>query len=327
VLTALGAITADTDLAHLRLHAFAEHVSGLHAGSDGLVLLRVADQQELSPLEKVVLAHEIEHALTYQRLGRPAEHREDREHADARRASLAVVEGSATLVMLQYARTVLDEAEREVLREELLERAEEGALVGYTPYLLAELRFPYTEGLRFACARWLEGGWDAVDASYREPPATSAEILFPERLGREPDAPRALGTLDEPWERVRTTTLGAAELAWLIGAPDGDPAAALDDPAARTAGWDGGRLVLWTRGEEDSALGIALVDARADDGPSLCDTVGEWYAATFPDAAIAEADGLRTFEAARQDAALACDGAEVRLGIAPTPEDAAALAR
>jgi hypothetical protein len=327
LLLALGAIDAGVDLAALRVAAFAEHVSGLHAGSDELVLVRVDDPDELSPLERVVLAHELEHALTYQHLGRPAEHRAGAEHADEQRASLAVVEGSATLAMLQYAWVLLDAGERSALRTALLERAIEGALADYTPYLLAELRFPYSDGLRFICALWLEGGWAAVDAVYANPPQSSAQILFPERYGEEPAEPRALGRLPEPWERARTTVFGAAELLWLVEAPGGDRDAALDAPRERVGAWDGGRLVLWTRGQE-TAVGVALVERRdGAERPALCATVREWYEAAFPDAAAEHHEDEVRFAGADQDAALRCDDDGVRLGIAPEGALAEALVR
>jgi hypothetical protein len=163
-LTALGAIPPGTDLAELRVDTFAEQVSGFYIGAEELIGVRTADPDALTPLERTVLVHELEHALSSARVGRPAEHRDD-ETADSRRASSAVVEGSAVVTMLQYATVVLDPAERAALHDELRERAERDGLAGYSPYLRAELRFPYLEGVRYMCRRWLAGGWDAVEAA------------------------------------------------------------------------------------------------------------------------------------------------------------------
>lgn len=324
-LVALGAITEDTDLAALRLEAFAEQVSGLHAANEGRVLLRVDDPARLSPLERAVLAHEIEHAATFQRLGRPRGHPEERADADARLASAAVVEGSATLVMLQYARAVLDDDERAALRDELVERAQAHALAGYTPYLRDELRFPYTAGLRYVCARWLEGGWEAVDAAYADPPDSTAAVLDPAREGQSRD-PAPLGTLEEPWERAAQRAFGAAELEWLLAAPGGDRDRALDEPGARALAWAGGRLEVWTRGEA-SAVGLALVGGGHARRPPLCATLDAWYGVAFPDATRLADGGAVTFAGAEQHAVLVCDGDEVRLGIAPDAEQARRLSR
>jgi hypothetical protein len=323
-LTALGAIAPGTDLARLRVDGFAQQVSGFYLGDEELIGLRTADPDALSPLERVVLAHEVEHALSQAHLGRPAERREQDETEDAGRASAAVVEGSATATMLQYATAVLTQPERATLQDQLRARAGENRLAGYSPYLRAELQFPYVAGLRYTCERWLAGGWEAVAEAYRDPPASTAAILFPDRHDEQPRQPAPLGDPGDGWQRARTGSFGAAELEWLLAAPGGNPNAALDQTRQRVAAWDGGELAVWTDGA-GSAVGLSLVDRG--EGPPLCDTVRRWYEAAFPMAAAAAGGRARsTFTAGRQDAVLTCEGRQVRLGIAPTTPDAAAIA-
>jgi hypothetical protein len=321
-LTALGAITPGTDLAALRVDAFAEQVSGFHLGEEGLIGVRVQTPGRLRPLERVVLAHELEHALSYQHLGRPGDRQRGRS-ADAGRAASALVEGSATVTMLQYATGVLTPAEQAAMRAELAARAGQRALAGYSPYLLAELRFPYQEGLRYTCRRWLAGGWEAVEAGYRDPPASTAAVLFPDRHGEQPREPAALAGPGRSWHRADTRSFGAAELEWLLAAPGGDPAAALDRVWERVAAWAGGRRSVWTD-RAATAVGLALVD-RDQGGPPLCDTVRQWYAVAFPLATVIPAGARVRFDGRRQDAVLACPGSQVRLGIAPTLAEAAAI--
>jgi hypothetical protein len=316
VLTTLGAIAPGTDLGRLRVEGFARQVSGFYQGGDGLIGIRTRDPPALSPLERVVLAHEIEHAMTDAHLGRPDARRQ--QTGDAALATAAVVEGSATATMLQYATAGLTPAERARLGDQLRSRAAEQRLAGYSPYLRAELQFPYVVGLRYTCDRWLAGGWEAVADAYRDPPRTTAAILFPERHGERPREPAPLGDPGGDWDHARTRTFGAAELEWLLAAPGGNPNAALDQLRRRVSAWDGGELVVWTDGA-GTAVGLSLVDRG--EGPPLCDTLRRWYAAAFPTAAMAGG----TFTAGRQDAVLACEGDEVRLGIAPTTVDAAAI--
>ncbi|MPZ26241.1 MAG: hypothetical protein GEV12_07245 [Micromonosporaceae bacterium] len=323
-LTGLGAIQPGTDLGSLRVDAFAEQVNGYHLGEQGVIGVRAADDDpdRLRPLERVVLAHELEHALSFQHLGRPSDSRDGDESTDARLASAALVEGSATTTMLHYATAVLTPAQQAVLRGDLRLRAGQGALAGYSPYLLAELQFPYREGLRYTCRRWLAGGWDEVEAGYRDPPASTAAVLFPERHGEQPRRPATLADPGGPWEHARTSSFGAAELEWLLTAPGGEVSASLDQPRQRVSAWDGGELAVWTNGDA-TAVGLALVDRGG--GPALCDTVRQWYAAAFPRASQ-EQDGTRVrFDGPRQDAVLACPGSQVRLGIAPTATVAATI--
>lgn len=317
-LTALGAIAPGTDLAELRLDAFAEQVSGYHLGSEGVIGIRVRTRTGLTPLER------LEHALSYQHVGRPGEHREGEASADASRAGSALVEGSAAVAMLQYAHTVLTRPEQLTLRDELSVRAGRRALAGYSPYLLAELRFPYLAGLRYTCQRWLDGGWAAVEAGYRDPPASTAAVLFPDRHGEQPRQPAALAAPGRSWRHAETASFGAAELEWLLAAPGGDRDAGLDRVRERVSAWDGGRRTVWTD-RAASAVGLALVDRAAPGTPPLCGTLQEWYAAAFPLATV-ERDGNRIrFDGRRQDAVLACPGPQVRVGIAPTLEQATAI--
>jgi hypothetical protein len=318
VLAALGAVAPDADLATLRVDAFADQVSGFFLAAENAVGVRTGDPEALTPLERVVLAHEFEHALTFQNLGRPGS-----QTADAARAASAVVEGSAVLAMRMYAQVALTAAEEADLRAELVERAHADPLADYSPYLRAELRFPYREGLRYVCDRWRDGGWEAVDAAYADPPRTTAGVLFPERHADEARQPEPLGDPGGGWTEVRTSDFGAAELMWLLAAPGGDPAAALDDPLERAGAWDGGELVLWTLGGR-AAVGLALVDR--DTGPSLCESVRSWYAAAYPDVRLDGDSQRTTFRHATQQAALTCDGDQVRLGMAPRLTVAEAIA-
>lgn len=325
VLVALGAITPDVDLRHVRVEAFAEQVSGLYSGGRDEVLLRVdGEGGDLSPLERVVLAHEYEHALTHQRLGRPAETRAGHEDADERRASQAVVEGSATLAMLQFSHAALDSAERVELRRELVARAREGALEGHTPYLIAELQYPYTEGLALACERYAAGGWDAVDAEYADPPDSSLEVLLPERFpgGADPVAPPELRRPGGGWRQVAAEVFGAADLLWLLEAPNGDAGAALPRARERVAGWRGGRLVAWADGDR-TVVGLAL--AQRSEAPSLCAALLAWRSAGWRAEAERAAPGTRLFTGAGRAVAVRCDGDGVRLAVAPGSSEALAV--
>jgi hypothetical protein len=326
VLSALGAVPSDADLRDLRVDVFADQVSGLYRRDTGGASVRMrAPEGPLSPLEQVVAAHELQHALADQRLGRPAEARDARETRDERRASLAVVEGDASLTMHLYAATSLTAAERDDLRAQLLDRAAGQPLATYPDYLRRELRFPYDDGLAFVCDVWRRGGWRAVDALYAEPPTTSAHILWPERHrdgepAVDPGLPAAPG---RGWEQVRRDTFGAAELLWLLEAPGGDPAAGQPDARALAAAWAGGRVLTWADGDR-SAVGVALVQRPGE--PSLCTTMRRWWRATARGGAVLDRPGV--LEAAADDrvGVVLCDGDRVVVGIAPDAATARRIA-
>src|SRR5690606_39463505 len=108
ILTALGAVAPGTNLRRLRVDVFAAQVSGYFLGSQDRIAVRTADPGTLSPLEQVVLAHEWEHALTWQNLPRPEAH-----PSDGRLAAAAVVGGSGALAARRYAQPAPRDAARD----------------------------------------------------------------------------------------------------------------------------------------------------------------------------------------------------------------------
>jgi hypothetical protein len=326
VLTALGAIPSGTNLRGLRAQILGQQVAGFYDPETGELVVRQAGA-ELTLTDRVVLAHELDHALTDQALGLPVpdDIRTGREDAD--QAVTALIEGDATLVMQLYAASVpfgeqLQGLDPSALAEAI--RSQEG-LAALPPYLQRELAFPYEEGLAFVCDLYQEGGWAAVDQAYRNPPDSTAEILFPERYraGESPLPTDVPGELPAPWQRTGEHQLGAAQLLWLFQAPGGDPAQALPDAREAAGEWAGGTVELWGDGP-GAAMGIALADRPG--GASLCQAVAEWYRRAFDD--DAERRGGRyelASDGPTQDALVACLDDETRLAIAPDLETAAGL--
>ena len=116
-------------------------------------------------------------------------------------------------------------------------------------FLRESLLFPYTAGLSFV--QWLQasGGWDAVDGAFREPPASTEQVLHPEKYAAH-EAPVDGHAAGGPRRRSSgragrsglEDTLGEFQLkVWLdqVAAGSGGPSA---DAAA--AGWGGDRVVL-----------------------------------------------------------------------------------
>ncbi len=327
VLATLGAIPADLDLRQAAADLIAGQVAGYYDTETGELVVRTDDPSSpLPPVDQITLAHELQHAIADQHLGLDDLEADPAVPTDEARARLAVVEGDATLVMQRFALSALSLSDQLALGSDPGAAASQEQLEAFPSYLQAQLLFPYTEGLSFVCSLEASGGWPAVDAAYADGPTTTAEILFPERFGdpspAEPRAPTAPGGA---WTEVRTDVLGAADLLWLFSAPGDDEAAALDEPRERAAGWDGGRMTLWTDGPA-SALGVALRDGGEGSAP-LCDSVVAWYEAGFPDAVPAPAEGVAlALDGPAQDAVVRCAGGEVRLGIAPDLVTARAIA-
>jgi hypothetical protein len=326
VLAALGAIPRGTDLRDLRARALGRQVAGFYEPETGELVVRLTGQ-EITALDRLTLAHELDHALTDQTLGIPLpdEHRAGREDEDL--AALAVVEGDATLTMQQYSASLSLGEQLELFDPAAIARAEAG-LSDMPFYLEQELLFPYQEGLSFVCGLYEEGGWGAVNRAYDDPPGSSAEILFPERYG-DGDPPAAPRPPADPngraWQPAGLRQFGAANLLWLFSGPGDDPARALPAPQAAAGEWAGGAVYHWTRGPETT---VSLVLEDRPGGGRLCDSISDWYRrAVTGDREQLDAGPELVTSGPSQHAVLTCEGGEVRLGIAPRYSTAVAVTR
>ena len=327
ILGALGAIPPETDLRSLRAEVFGSQVAGFYDPHTGELVVRQAGDA-LTANDRIVLAHELDHALTDQVLGLPVPDDLRAGSEDRDLAATALVEGDATLLMQRYSVSLSLEDQLGALDPTaLIDAFQAQADLAELPHFLqAELRFPYEEGLTYVCDRHAEGGWPAVDAAYDDPPDSTLEILFPDRDGLALGDPRPGSDPDAPgWDPTPGRQFGAAQLLWLLQAPGGDPTQALPNAEAVVGEWAGGALNLWTKGP-DSAVAILLLDRPG--GASLCRGISDWYRAAIPDddEQVDQGPALLT-DGTAQDGFLRCVGDEVRLGIAPQVRTAMAITR
>jgi hypothetical protein len=325
VLEALGAIPPGIDLFAARKKLLEGQVAGFYVPKTEELVVLAEDQ--VGPLERVTLAHELEHALADQKLDLPLPERSNPERADSDLATLAVVEGDATLTMQRWALAHLSITDQLSMLSgsPQLQQSQED-LEAMPHFIQQQLSFPYLDGLGFACALEREGGWAAVDRAYDEPPASTDQVLFPKRYdpNADPIDPADTGDPGAGWTSSLTGSFGAAELKWLFEAPGGDTAAAVADPLMSAGAWGGGELELWTDGDE-SALGVALAERRASDG--LCESITEWYSASFSDDdESSDGEPALVAEGGEQTAVITCPDDEVRIGIGPNVEVARAIA-
>jgi hypothetical protein len=327
ILTALGAVPPGTDLRVLRSEILGQQVAGFYDPETGELVIRQG-AAHLTLMDRVILVHELDHALTDQVLGIPLPDDLRTGQEDADLARTALVEGDATLLMQRYSASVpfgdqLEGLDPSALGDAIRAQAD---LAEMPPYLAAEMTFPYEEGLAFVCDLYRDGGWASVNQAYRTPPDSSVEVLAPELYseGFEPVDPRDPGTLGRPWRRLVISQLGAAQLLWLFEAPGGRTSNAVEDAGAAARAWAGGEIHLWTAGA-DSALGMSLVERPGEDG--LCQAVMDWYRAAFDDDGEQGNGELLRAVGGRQDAEVRCHEDEVRVGIGPTLETARALSR
>lgn len=250
----------DLDLWQLYVDLYSERVLGYYDPEEDELFL-VSDADGLSGLAEMTMAHETVHALQDQHWDLIALRPDDME-ADAAAAVTALIEGDAETVGTQYLLTTMDPlevadaiAEASTISSEVVDNA--------PAYVREGLYFPYTAGSEFVNALLADGGFEAVDAAFSDPPVSTEQILHPEKYLGERDDPQAvtlpdLGTALSGWELVRDDTLGEFDLRIML---DDNGAANADEAAA---GWDGARFGYYTSGDRELVTMTITWDSEGD---------------------------------------------------------------
>jgi hypothetical protein len=227
----------------------------------GAGFLAVSAGATYSPLDKQVLlvnkthddsllTHEFVHALQDQHFDlmkllvvRPYSF-------DRTEAVFAVIEGDAMNVQRRaeegdaYGRRSLDDITRQESGRFTQYRAQAGRL--FPPLLIETFIFRYRDGARFVEAVRRRGGERAVDELFLRPPASSEQVLHPEKYFQG-EAPRATGVdeaafTSEGWRITSSTPIGEIGVRGLL-------AAGVSEQEAQrgAAGWGGDRAYLFER--------------------------------------------------------------------------------
>ena len=251
-----GMLPEGTDLATLAASFTAAASSAVYSPYDKRVLLLATERgareegKERGRAEEPLLAHELTHALQDQHFDLLALLTARPYSFDRTEAAFAVVEGDAVSVQRRveqpdaYTRLSPDEeARREDARFGAF-RTEAGAL--FPPLLTETVVFRYRDGLRLVETVRRRGGARAVDELFRRPPASSEQVLHPEKYAAGETAREAL--LDEGaftqsgWTIAASTPLGEIGVRGLLlkslGRREAESAA---------AGWGGDRAYLFER--------------------------------------------------------------------------------
>jgi hypothetical protein len=138
-------------------------------------------------LRQSVVIHELTHALQDQHFQAGARDMALQKDTDGGLALHALMEGEATLVMLDYILDRAGEKIGDVLASPevlgLLTSSMSGAdktIDPSTPRYFAEsLKFPYAEGLKLVIEGYRRGGWKMVDRMDENPPRSTREVLHP----------------------------------------------------------------------------------------------------------------------------------------------------
>ncbi len=218
--------------------------------------------------QKMVMAHELTHALEDQHFQIEAWEKAARPNDDAELAREAVLEGSAMAAMVDYllqgtGRSLQDLPD--IDPSMLIGDMESTPMLKKAPAFLKDaLIFPYLDGLNFSAAVLRPGGWSALPGVFAKPPASTQQILHPElyRSGKVA-APVPLPAMDKAlgpdWTKLEDNIMG--EFGWkeVLKQFLGETKA-----TERSAAWDGDRYVVYEQKQTKRLLLITRVRLATD---------------------------------------------------------------
>lgn len=282
----LGLLPADYHLHDELVALYREQLAGFYdPKADRMVLVKI---DFLKGLTKMLLSHELTHALQDQHfdLGRLLEGSTHTLDADFTISSL--IEGDATLVMMDY---VMEKALEdpgmlaEALKADVMANSKK--LLGAPPLMKHMLVSPYLYGMGFV-SHFRNRGWERVNEIYAELPLSAEQMMHPEKYYPRRDFPQHIdfGVEFAPaakgqWKRGIDSTLGEIGVLALVESwgellKDGE----LRKSAGKVAaGWDGDRLVSF-EGAPDSpgAIRIWWISTwdTPEDAAEMRDALRKW---------------------------------------------------
>jgi hypothetical protein len=254
---AFGLLPKNFDFDNFMVALLTEQIAGLY--DPKAHEFYIADWIPLNE-QRMVMAHELTHALEDQHFNIEAWVKAARPNEDAELAREAVLEGSAMAAMLDYllqgtGRSIKDMPDMDPSMF-LGDLGATPTMAKAPPFIKDALVFPYLGGMQFSIATLKDKGWAGLPALFEKPPVSTQQILHPATyLAHKVPGEIALPPIDQllgpDWKRLEENTLG--EFGWkevlkqFLGQERAKPLA---------EGWDGDRYDVY---ENQKTKRIVLV--------------------------------------------------------------------
>lgn len=259
-LAALGLVPDGADMLTIIVSLYDEQVAAFY-DPDERALYTFNDLVLSSNLDKMLLSHEITHALQDQNFDLRKFPLKVKDNDDLALATSALMEGDATVLMTRWYVENIDPGKM---------LGDLGAIFGQNtaklreapPYMREMLLFPYQEGQQFATALFASGGTEALDAAFRHPPTCTKDILHPDKFLRQratPDQIEVPGLESKDWRLIGNNTLGEFGTRFLLQGGMG-----AFEATTLAQGWNGDRYHVYERGT-NGPTGMVWITAWDDE--------------------------------------------------------------
>jgi hypothetical protein len=291
---AFGLLPKGFDLDNFMIDLLTEQIAGLYDPKTHEFY--VADWIPASD-QKMVMAHELTHALQDQHFKIDNWVKAARPNDDAELARESVLEGSAMAAMVDYLLAGTGRSLQD------LPDIDPSMLVGdmestpmlkkAPPFLRDALVFPYLDGLNFSAAIVRPKGWDALSGVFAKPPISTQQIMHPAmyfsfRIPPKADLPSLDKDLGSDWVRLEDNLMG--EFGWkevlkqFVGEERATPLA---------TAWSSDRYILFEQKKTKKLVLVSRLDLADERATSR-------FFATYSEA-LAKKYDKRTNEKRQQD--------------------------
>lgn len=311
----LGLIDPETDLGRLYSDIYAEQVAGYYDGDSKEMVVPVGDELP-SPLERLILVHELTHALTdqYFEFSGRIQLLEDDQRLEEALALSALVEGDATLTETLYLWSLSGEDQQAILSAAA--RTDDSVLREAPRFIQELLLFPHAAGSEFVEHVWSSTGFSAIDALYGSPPITTEHIYHPADflIGEPQERPEPGVIVPDGYTVAEQSIWGQAGFRAMFGQ-------VLDDAAATAAavGWGGDSYRLLWDGNEEIVFELRYVGDSSIDLREMFETLVQ-FAARQLAAEVGDSDEMYVEFDGDDFAYVYSDGAIVEFVAATNPE-------
>lgn len=261
-LAAFGLIEPDFDLRAFYIELLSEQVAGFY--DDEAKKMYVVQGEGFQGTERLTYAHEYVHALQDQAfdLKDGLNYSEDACEEDFERCSAiqALVEGDASLLEISWFTNYATDQDLTDIQQ-FYNNYQSPVYDSAPAYLKEDFIFPYLSGQAFVEHLYNQGGWPEVNQAYQVVPASTEQIMHPERY--PDDAPVPVPQMDfsdvlgAGWQEMDKGVLGEW-YTYLILAYGRNPRARIDQGRAQAAaeGWGGDAYAVYY---DDQSEGIVMV--------------------------------------------------------------------
>lgn len=260
ILNTLGLLEPDFDLIGFYTDLYSEQIAGYY--DDTQKKMYVVRGSGFGGQESSTYAHEYVHALQDQNydLRNGLKFNEEDCSADSERCLgiQSLIEGDATVTEQLWFSGYASKTDREDLLQ-FYSQFESPVFDSAPGFMQQDFLFPYLYGAEFVYTLLDQGGWDAVDDAYLNPPVSAEQIMHPDRYPHDQPVPVSIGILPEEttgdWQEIDRGVMGEW-YTYLILAWNHRVEHRLPDDMARSAakGWGGDQYVIYWNPETDSSI-------------------------------------------------------------------------